>query len=271
MSNRLPNDEWLHLAKGTAVGTQRRSRHRQEGRENLVVGNEPDKWWAYCQSCRRGAVEEKTHVKVGGQAPSMSTDMSLPADARNINLLPHHQRDALTLQLAKKHMDWQYFRETVVEWSESRQRLLVHTPSGVMGRDTSERSAQKWLTYNRQHYLAPVVNSKNILLVEDTYSYYKTAWVCRQHGIDAAVICTLGTSIHTSLFLWLLRYSRRVWSFYDGDAPGWRGALNNARRLRGAGICGGGDALQTCAPVDMDPKDMTINAITAHVVNLLAT
>lgn len=268
---RLPNDEWLLLAKGTAVGQKRRARHRSEGRENLVVGNEPDRWFAYCQSCRRGAVEMKSHVLVGGHAPSLSTDLSLPTDARPIMELQQYERDALTLLFARKSMDWMFFDGARLEWSASRQRLLVHTPSGVMGRDTTERSDQKWLTYNRQHYLAPLSPSINVVLVEDTFSYFKVHHALVRAGLDCAAICTLGTSIHGSLMLHLLRFYKRVWSFYDGDSAGWKGALANAKRLRAVGLQGPGDVLNACAPHGKDPKDMDLGAITAHVAALLST
>lgn len=271
---RLPNDEWLLLAKGTAVGQKRRARHRSEGRENLVVGNEPDRWFAYCQSCRRGAVEMKSHVMIGGHAPSLSTDLSLPTDARAIRSLQQYEIDALTLLLARKSMDWMFFDGALIEWSASRQRLLVHTPSGVMGRDTTERSPQKWLTYNRQHYIAAQADrlaTTYVVLVEDTFSYYKVAHALDRSGIACDVICTLGTSIHGSLMLWLLQHAERVWSFYDGDSAGWKGALANAKRLRAVGLQGPGDVLSACAPLTKDPKDMDLGAITAHVAALLST
>ena len=272
---RLPNDEWLHLAKGTAIGQQRRMRHRSEGRENLVVGNTPDRWWAYCQSCRAGGIEMKTHVMVGQPAPKESTSLVRPSDARALLSLHQYERDALTLQLAKKAMDWTYFANLAdIEWSAERQRLLIHTVSGVMGRDTSERSPQKWLTYDRQHYTAPYRPDSgyaNVFLVEDTYSYFKVQHAITQHDLHACVACTLGTSIHDSLYFWLLKNARRVWSFYDGDSAGWKGALNNARRLRGGGLCGGGEVLDACAPLGKDPKDLNLSDIAAHVVGLLAT
>lgn len=269
---RIPNDEWLAAAKGTAVGQQRRIRHRQEGRDNMIVGNTSDRWWAYCQACRAGGVESKTHVFLGGPPPKESNNMTRPTDARLVADLLPHERDALTLQLARKGMDWMYFDSDRIEWSESRHRLLVHTPGdAVMGRDTSERSPQKWLTYDRQHYLIPRYPSKNILLVEDTYSYYKVAYACRRAGIDATTLCTLGTSIHDQTFLYLLRNASRVWSFYDGDAAGYRGCNTNMKRLNAAGIYGGsGDHIE-CAPYGMDPKDMNLDKITQHVASLLAT
>lgn len=268
---RLPNDEWLHLAKGTAVGQQRRMRHRSEGRENLVVGNTPDRWWAYCQSCRAGGIEMKTHVMIGGPAPKESTSMTRPSDARALMSLHQYERDALSIQLAKKAMDWTYFGSTPIEWSAERQRLLIHTQDGVMGRDTSGNSPQKWLTYDRQHYLKALSASRNIFLVEDTYSMYKLQYAIDRAGIDAAAACTLGTSIHDSFFYSLLQYAAKVWSFYDGDAAGWKGALTNAKRLKAVGLCGPGDVLRACAPHTKDPKDLNLSSLTDHVAGLLST
>lgn len=266
---RIPNEEWLHLAKGTGVGSSRRVRHGRERTEAMTVGNLPDRYWCYCQRCKTGAVEMKTHVLVGGPPPKESTSLVLPTDARGIHALLPHERDALTLQLARKSMDWTYFGTTQVTWSASRARLLIHTPSGVMGRDTSERSDQKWLTYERQHFIASGDAHPCVLLVEDTYSYYKVKHALRMSAYNVSVICTLGTAIHDSLMLLLLQTARSVWSFYDGDAAGYRGALQNARRL--AELQGGGDVLTACAPPQKDPKDMNLGAIIEHVTSLLTT
>src|SRR5574337_1075011 len=55
----LPQHEWLPHAKALAVGMKNRITHRNERRPNLVVGNAHDRFWAYCQACREGAVLEK--------------------------------------------------------------------------------------------------------------------------------------------------------------------------------------------------------------------
>lgn len=267
---RIRNEEWLHLAKGTAIGSQRRVRHGNERTEAMTVGNREDRWWCYCQRCKAGAVEMKSHVMVGMNAPPESTSLVHPTDGCAIASLPAHETQHLTAFLASKHMDWMFFEGTPVTWSRSRQRLLVHTLSGLMGRDTTERSAQKWLTYDRQHYIAAQVTSANAVLVEDCFSLLKVQYAINAARLDCAVICTLGTAIHDSLFLWLLKNAARVWSFYDGDPAGWKGALANARRLQAAGLYGGGSsAISECAPRDMDPKDMQLGNIAQHVKGLL--
>lgn len=267
---RIPNDDWLRLAKGTAVNSSRRVRHGNERTEAMTVGNLPDRYWCYCQRCKAGAVEMKTHVTVGGAVPRESASLVLPSDARPISELQLHERDGLTGFLARKSMDWMYFTAPV-SWSASRQRLLIRTGDGVMGRDTTERSDQKWLTYDRQHYLKALTASRNVLLVEDTFSMYKVQYALNRVGIDATAACTLGTSIHDSLFYSLLRYADKVWSFYDGDPAGWKGAFVNDLRLRAAGLAGPGPVIESCAPIALDPKDMTLDAIAAHVSRLLAT
>lgn len=267
---RLPNEDWLHLAKGTGVGSQRRVRHRNERDAAMIVGNQPDRWWAYCQRCKCGSIEMKSHVMVGMAPPKESMSLVHPTDGCAISSLPTHEQQALTLLLAKKSMDWLYFEGTPVTWSRSRQRLLLHTRSGLMGRDTTERSEQKWLTYDRQHYIAATDTSANVVCVEDCFSLLKVRYAIRAAQLDCATVCTLGTAIHDSLFLHLLRTAKRVWSFYDGDAAGWKGSLANARRLQAAGLYGGGsNAISDCAPRDLDPKDMNLSDIAQHVQRLL--
>ncbi|CAI3971364.1 DNA primase [Variovorax phage VAC_51] len=270
MSNRLPNDEWLHLAKATGVGQQRRTRHRSERTEALTVGNTPDRWWAFCQRCKKGAVEMKTHVFTQQAAPRESKLLTRPTDARNIEALRAFERDELTRQLAEKGMDWMYLPGGILtQWSATRHRLLISTPSGTMGRDTSGKSDQKWLTYDRQHFLTPEDEFPRVVLVEDTYSYYKVRYAARHFNIPMSVMCTLGTALHASAFRLLLEKSRRVWSFYDGDPAGWKGEAQNHIRLAAVGLAGKPYTATACAPTGMDPKDMKLNAIAAHLDALI--
>ncbi|BAN92327.1 DNA primase [Ralstonia phage RSB3] len=266
---RLRNEEWLHLAKGTPVGSQRRVRHGSERTEALTVGNRDDRWWAYCQRCKTGAVEMKTHVLLTGKPPPKSCDLALPTDSLPISHLPSWRQSAVAAFLASKQMDLAYFPPRTVTFSEERQRLMLHIANGWMGRDTSGLSPQKWLTFNRQHYemLTDHFVSTNVLLVEDCFSLLKVAYACPA----VTVICTLGTAIHDSLMLRLMREAKCVVSFYDGDAAGWSGCTINARRLRAVNIAGPGNCFQQCAPKDLDPKDMTIADIQRHVEGLLTT
>ena len=61
----LPEQDWLDKAKRLAIGMRVRVRHRHESRPNMVIANEKDKFWAYCQKCKEGAVVQKEHVLFG--------------------------------------------------------------------------------------------------------------------------------------------------------------------------------------------------------------
>jgi len=265
---RLPNDEWLQAAKGCAIGSSRRIRHKHERTEALTVGNTEDRWWAYCQRCKSGAVEMKSHVMLGTSAPLTSTKLTHPTDALPLRLLKAYEQQHIASFLAKKNMDMSYLTGIPVTWSPSRQRLLLDTPSGLMGRDTTERSEQKWLTYDHQHWITDRMDAtlSDVLLVEDCFSWAKVSYACPH----VSVFCTLGTLIHDALFLHLLQHNKRVYSFYDGDYAGWTGAQRNQTRLRGAGLTDGTNYTVMCAPQDLDPKDMSIAAIQQHVQRLLA-
>lgn len=274
---RLNNEDWLHHAKRIPVGQQSRMFHGNEKRDNLIVGNRDDRWWAYCQSCKTGAVEHKTHVLYTGIEPPMSRDVSQPNDMRVVLALDMAEQNALATFLASKGMDWIYMPQGTA-WSASRQRLMVPTkwdydaasrlrPCEWMGRDTSGKSPQKWITYNRQHYVGEHNGEgKYALLVEDIFSFLKVQWALRSIQYDDyQVYCTLGTVIHDTLFLQLLQRHELVASFYDGDGAGYAGAVKNSTRLVGSGIGVRYPSTEQCAPIGLDPKDMDVDSIRAHV------
>lgn len=265
MSRRIPDEEWLHLAKRTAVGTSRRVRHKAERRENMTVGNEPDRWWVRCNACNAGAVVKKEHALTVAVAPALSQDLTLPHDMIQFESLPAYQQQFLASFLATKHMDRMYI-DAPVYWSEARHRLMIRDGEGNwMGRDTSDRSPQKWLTYNRQHFVRVRMGRKHALFTEDLFSAHKVAYATQ--GIDLAVYCSLGTKMHDDLMLYAIRNHASVASFYDGDQAGWIGARQNALRLRAFGIDNPCGAVHMCAPTDLDPKDMTINQIRQHLIS----
>lgn len=272
MTRRIPDEEWLHLAKKTAVGTSRRVRHKAESRENMTVGNEPDRWWVRCNRCNAGAVVKKEHALTVTVAPPASTDMTLPGDMIPIELLPEYQQHFVAGFLASKDMDRMYLPADV-RWSESRHRLMICDSGGDwMGRDTSGRSPQKWLTYNRQKFTVANQGRTHAILVEDTFSAYKVAYALRGLGeIDArniGVICSLGTELHDSLLKYLLNVGyHQVMSFYDGDDPGYKGARNNTMRLNLFDIGSPVGAIHQCAPSGLDPKNMTIQQIRNHLIS----
>lgn len=253
----IPEEEWLAQARALAIGMKKRVYHRSERRPNMVVGNAPDRWWCYCQACKQGGVVQKEHVLLGIPPATPDADLTMPHD-----LLPLAGSDweVPTLRfLARKHMDCTYLPP--LWFSASRQRLLLDTGHGWMGRDITERSPQKWLTYNRSQYLGRVRAGQAAVVVEDTFSWYKVRWACRDW---CAVVCALGTQIKDSLTLELMQAGRVLW-FFDGDDAGRKGAEAGAHRMRGLGV----PSEARCAPLGMDPKDMTCDSIVHHIGGLL--
>lgn len=257
---RLPDSEWLPLAKKLGVGSTSRHYHRREGRPNLVVGNTAGKWWAYCQSCKAGGVVEKDHVKItGGKAPESSTHLDLPRDSTPILELDEFSRDAVLKLLAEKNMDQMYLPP--LYFSEQRKRMLLDTGQGWLGRDTTGHSPQKWLTYDsslwlgKQHSDGPT----SAIVVEDPFSYYKVKWALRSMP-EYAVYCALGTVLRPSLRIALLPHPA-VSLFFDGDSAGDVGARREAKALRGLGC----RAIARCAPDGFDPKDLSIEDIRGFI------
>lgn len=214
----------------------------------------------------------KTHVMVGVAPPKESESLKHPHDDKRIIELPMYEQEALTRFIATKNMDWLYFDDTPVTWSRSRQRLLVHTPTGLMGRDTTGRSPQKWLTYDRQHYVGQAFVNDYAVVVEDCFSWLKVHYALQRAGLPVDVFCSLGTQIHDSLMVQFAKRRVQVASFYDGDAAGWEGCAANERRLRafGCALPSRPTIEQQCAPEGFDPKDMDLGDIVDHVRALLA-
>lgn len=262
---RLPDEEWLHLAKKLGVGSRSRHYHKREGRPNLVVGNEAGKWWAYCQSCKAGGVVEKDHVKItGGKAPESSTHLDLPRDSTPILELDEFGRDAVLHLLAQKNMDQMYLPP--LYFSEQRKRMLLDTGQGWLGRDTTGHSPQKWLTYDGSLYLGPesAGDGTTAVIVEDPFSYYKTMWSLRDTP-GVKVYCALGTVVRPTLVRGLLqRPADRHVLFFDGDDAGEVGAKRESSKLRGLGL----RAVSRCAPAGFDPKDLTVEQIRRFINEL---
>lgn len=260
---RLPDEEWLHLAKKLAVGVRSRHYHRREGRPNLVVGNEAGKWWAYCQACKAGGVVEKDHVRItGGSAPASSTHLDLPRDSTPILELDEFSRDAVLRLLAEKNMDQMYLPP--IHFSEQRKRMLIDTGQGWLGRDTTGHSPQKWLTYDGSLWLGKQHGevSDMAVVVEDPFSYYKVRWAFREEP-TVTVYCALGTVARPSLRIMLLPYTDVVF-FFDGDDAGVTGARREARAVRGLGT----RAIARPAPDGFDPKDLSIDDIRSFINEL---
>lgn len=251
----LPKDEWLPHAKRLAIGGQSRIQHRREGRMNLVVGNDRDRWWCYCQSCKEGGVEMKEHVRLEVSPEAKRSDLSMPKDMVLVSSLGPQMQHALYSFIATKGMDACMLPE--LWYSDARKRLLINTPQGWMGRDVTGKALEKWLTYNRQHYLHEwSQKSDNAIVVEDTFSFYKIRWAIPEY----AGFCALGTGVGPALANALLDYTH-VYFMFDGDLAGWKGAYAGAQRMRGLNV----KAFESCAPAGLDPKDLSAAQIRAII------
>ncbi len=252
----LPKEEWLPQAKRLAVGMQTRLFHRREKRPNLVVGNNADKYWAYCQACKKGGVEEKTHVRLDVASPERKrSNLSMPTDMQRVCDLDMTLQAPLLGFLAKKGMD--HCMLPPPWYSPSRKRLLIcHDQREWLGRDVTGDALEKWLTYQGTQYLGYVAvhgNPALAVVVEDTFSYYKVRWATN-HSIS--VYCALGTGIKDALAHELLRHKEVLWMF-DGDTAGDVGATKGVARMRGLGV----KSRKTLAPWGFDPKDLTAEQI----------
>lgn len=260
----IPKEEWLPQAKRLVVGNSIRVRHRREGRPNLVIGHDAEKYWCYCHACHEGGVVHKEHVRLeDGRTPEKHrSDLTLPQDMRPVIGEPALE-NAIGAFLAGKGMDFKYLPNlTGLTYSASRKRLILNTsPGHYLGRDVSGQAKEKWLSYNNEKYLSgymPEVH-KLAVVVEDPFSFYKV-----QHAFSTAqalrVFCSLGTRMGKELML-VLTQSPLVMFMYDGDKAGYAGSESNAKRLSVFGP----RCIAHCAPPGFDPKDMELSAIKEHI------
>lgn len=247
----LQEQDWLPQAKRLSVGMKLRVTHGRERRPNMVLGNTSDRWWAYCQACKSGAVVLKEHVVLGLHEPAPPVDLSFPTDL--VRVLGSEAETPVMRFLASKNMDSMYLPE--LWYSASRKRLLLDTGHGWMGRDITGNSPSKWLTYNRQKLLGTVKLGMIAIVVEDTFSWYKVRWALR-NSQGYCVLCALGTGVHDALVLELLKARGVLW-FFDADAAGRKGASSGCKRMRGVGVL----SSEIFPPEGLDPKDMQCNAI----------
>lgn len=256
----LRQEEWLHLAQRLAIGQRQRYPHSGDRtqRANLSVFNEPDRWGAYCQSCKEGGVIFKTHVRLTDTAPRESTLLSVPQDMVPVHECNRWVQESIARFLVSKQMDYLYL-PLDLQYSDSRRRLIVPTERGYSGRDLTGASNQKWLVYTDEKYVGQVSAGLTVL-VEDLFSMYKVRWALRAYS-SISVVCSLGTAVRPALFLELISKGGKVLIFYDGDKAGYNGAKAEVHRLRTANI----PAIEHCAPKGLDPKDMTIANIQNHV------
>jgi hypothetical protein len=226
----------------------------------MIVANEHDKYWCYCQRCKEGAVLLKEHVRFNeGLSPEATrSDLTMPQDMRPV-LGDEALERAIGSFLASKHMDFWYMNVGDLFYSASRKRLIVRTAKGsYFGRDITGAAMQKWITYNNEDFVgAKKTATFRAYVVEDLFSYYKVLKSLSDEHVS--VYCSLGTGMSRSLMLELLPY-QSVTFFYDGDAAGYTGSQKNCVRLQVFGP----KTKAACAPAGKDPKDMTISEIRDH-------
>lgn len=230
------------------MGRQDRLFHGREKRPNLVIGNLPDRWWAYCQNCKQGGVVQKEHVRLGVASPEANkSNLTLPCDLARFGDLDEATLHALSTFLASKGMDAVMLPP--LWYSCTRKRILLQLNEGWIGRDVTGNALEKWLTYTRTtQYLWCQRDSSTAVVLEDAFSYFKVIWADPSHN----VMCALGTGIKPSILL-KLSTQQRTYFMFDGDAAGYKGATEGVHRIRGLG----GLAHECCAPLGHDPKDLT--------------
>lgn len=268
MSRRIPDSEWLPLARALAVGQTSRHPHKGDRttRPNLIVHNLPDRWKASCMSCGAWGSVMKTHVQYRGRrAPALSNDLSLPKDMIRLPMRQHYETDHVHAFILRKNMDASMLPP--LWFSKERQRLLLETEHGWLGRDITELSPQKWLTYNRTPYLGRTRAGAVHFVVEDPFSFYKLRWATQEASPVCVPLCALGTKLHPALLASLAQTQMQgAVFFYDGDARGAQGAKECAARIRPYQR-----SLGACAPTGKDPKDMQRSEIIDHVRHSLWT
>lgn len=245
----LPHHEWLEQAKRLAIGMRIRVKHRNERRCNLIICNDTDKYWAYCQACKDGGVVQKEHVRFDLMSPeAKKSNLSIPHDLSNAKEFAQ-----VGAFLVSKGMDYMYLPNNVL-YSPSRKRILLNEHGEWHGRDITGNAKEKWLSYNHSIFVG-VVRSPIAIVTEDLFSMYKVRWALRDDS-SVDVLCALGTGIKTPLTVELLKAERVLWMF-DGDAAGYKGAQEGAHRMQALDR----SSAAVCAPLGHDPKDLECEAI----------
>lgn len=261
----------MHMARALPIHGRNHVRHNRESRANMVVGNDPTHYWAYCHACKASGRVNKDHVILGAAPPPDSGLLTIPTDL--IQAYSQREVDISVAQfLTSKNMDHSYLPAGVM-YSPSRKRLLVPIhPFMYMGRDTTGRAEQKWLTYGKHSYGTTIATHRApttlaSVVVEDTFSMYKVAYATRDMGIT--VYTSLGTRFSKPL-QWQIVQSGDipVIVFYDNDKAGIAGTKAEAARLRALGL-----RVASVLPPESgaDPKDCTIRQIQELIGSTLST
>src|SRR5699024_5126479 len=110
--------------------------------------------------------------------------LDLPTDVQPVRDMLRAEQEAIAAVLASKNMDHLYLPRDM-GFSDSRKRLIVDTQQGRFGRDMTGHSPQKWITYDRTHYLMSG-DGRKVAVVEDIFSWYKARYALRGLGYSMA-------------------------------------------------------------------------------------
>lgn len=256
----LPHNEWLAKAQALPVGQSRRTYHNEENRANLVVGNDVDRWWAYCHRCHEGGVLMKEHVDLSQAVQQQERVMPWPADAVPYGTDPVISQYAWRMLLPKGIDLHSMLPGVPMYTSQEQQRLIIGSAQGWLGRALGNVQP-KWVAYRSPGKPVPVYAAHphdtvqgTVVLTEDYFSALKIRW--SMYGQPLTGVACLGTSLHTRLLAALLACDRVLISF-DGDRAGRDGTVAVARRLRALGK----PVTELRVPDGLDPKDMRSDQI----------
>ena len=256
----LPHNEWLAKAQALPVGQSKRTYHNEENRANLVVGNDVDRWWAYCHRCHEGGVLMKEHVDLSQAVQQQERVMPWPADAVPYGTDPVISQYAWRMLLPKGIDLHSMLPGVPMYTSKEQQRLIVGSAQGWLGRALGNVQP-KWVAYRSPGKPVPVYAvhphdtvQGTVVLTEDYFSALKIRW--STYGRLLTGVACLGTSLHTRLLAALLACDRVLIAF-DGDSAGRDGTVAVARRLRALGK----PVTELRVPDGLDPKDMRSDQI----------
>lgn len=254
----IPEQQWLVAARRLAIGMKIRVRHLNESRPNMVIANDADRWWCYCQRCKEGGVVLKEHVLLKGSSYDPIVELAQPKDIRPLSKSDFEV--PVIRFLISKNMVPLYLPE--LYYSEARRRLMLKDDSGLWhGRDLTGASPMKWLNYNAAHYVGTPPVGCPTVITEDLFSMYKVRYAMRSYP-EFQIVCALGTGCSIYLTDALSSASSILW-FFDGDSAGDDGASAGARRMRV--FCS--EQRRVRPPDGMDPKDMTLEQIRTRILN----
>lgn len=224
----------LSVAQRIPVGTSVRVRHGHELRENLVIGNSPSKWWAYCHRCKRGWMMRKTHVVPYTPLKRGTKGWELPND-----LIEATDSDEAVDHLIKKGIlpEWFKPRFRGVKYSPSTKRVYIIDANGSWHSRSVVDDEPKWLhIQSNMIWIAQCDFASNVIVVEDLYSGIKLSEAIITAGWAKTpdVVVAQGTGLSNALKRQLAFYHGII-LMLDDDAPGHQAAARWVKELRSIG------------------------------------